>query len=143
MTDKGWLASAVLLALAVGGTGCSNSPLDGAWTTATTVGGVTFTETFQVNGDGTLSVTESASSASCSGSWTATGYSWAATASSVTFSGTPTCTGSITCGAVSVSCSSDQGLKAGSCTYTLSNDDDTLALTACSGTSDVTLTRAD
>ena len=52
------------------------------------------------------------------------------------------CTGSITCGAVSLSCTGDQGLKAGSCTYALSNGNDTLALTACSGTSDVTLTRA-
>src|ERR1700761_1236928 len=129
-------------ALATSGIGCSSgssSPLVGTWSTAATVAGFTVTETLVVNGDQTLSATTTANSTSCSGSWTATGYAWAATASSVTFSGTPTCTGSITCGNVSVSCSgNDQAFKDGSCTYALSNNDDTLALTGCSGTSDAT-----
>jgi hypothetical protein len=87
-------------------------------------------------------VSVAATGGSCSGSWDATGYSWAATANSITFSGTPTCTGSITCGALSLSCAGQsQALKVGSCTYSLSNGNDTLALTACTGTSDLTLTR--
>jgi hypothetical protein len=49
----------------------------------------------------------------------------------------------ITCGAVSFSCSGNGNqFKAGSCTYALSNNDNTLALTGCSGTSDATLTRS-
>jgi hypothetical protein len=140
MADTRLLVPVVLAAV---GVGCSSNPLDGTWTTANTVLTVTLTETIEVNGDGTLTVSDTASSASCSGSWTTTGYAWAATASSITFSGTPTCTGSITCGPLSLSCAGNQGLTAGSCTYALSNANDTLALTACSGTSDLTLTRAD
>jgi hypothetical protein len=137
---RGLLATA---ALAVVGMGCNSNPLVGKWATASTVGTFTATETVDVSGNGTLSVNVSGMSASCSGSWSTTGYMWAATSSSITVSGTPVCTGSITCGALSLSCSGGKGtgLSAGSCTYAFSNNDDTLALTACSGTSDVTFTR--
>lgn len=124
------------------GMGCSHNPLVGTWTTAFTTLGFTGTTSYEVNGDGTIVVTQVGSSSSCSGSSVTTGYQWAATDSSITFSGTPVCNGSITCGSVSLSCSGTSGgLQAGSCAYALSNNDDTLALTSCSGTNDVTLTR--
>jgi hypothetical protein len=142
MHGREWLVGATLAMLGAGCSSGSNSPLVGTWAAATTVGTFTGTKTLQVNGDGSLGVTESATSTSCSGSWVTTGYSWAATATAVTFSGTPVCTGSITCGAVSLSCSgSTQALAAGACNYTLSAGDDTLALTGCTGTSDGTFTR--
>ncbi len=133
-----------LVAVALAGTGCSSNPLDGTWSTAFTVLTFTGTETIDVSSDGTLKVTVTSASASCSGTEVTTGYQWAATASSITFSGTPACTGSITCGALSLDCSkSGSSFTAGSCTYTLSDSNDTLALTACSGTSDATYIRAD
>ncbi len=134
------LASA---ALALAGIGCSSNPLDGTWSTATTIGTLTVTETVDVESGGSLSVTWSGTSATCSGAWTTSGYQWAATPTEVTISGTPSCSGAITCGAVSINCSGDTGgVKAGSCTYALTDGNDTLALTACSGPSDVTFTRA-
>jgi len=129
------------LALALVGMGCSSSPLDGTWSAASTVGTFTATETVDVSSGGTLTVAVSAMSASCSGAWNTTGYEWAATATEITISGTPVCTGSITCGALSLSCSGTSQVKVGSCAYALSNGNDTLALTACTGTSDVTFTR--
>ncbi len=129
-------------ALAALGMGCSHNPLVGTWVSAYTVGTVTVTETIEVNADGTLVVNAVGSGSGCTGAEAVTGYEWAATSSSVTFSGTPACTGGITCGPVTVDCSGNQGFKAGSCTYALSNNDDTLALTACSGTNDLTLTRS-
>ena len=136
---QGLLAAGVL---AMMGTGCSSNPLDGTWITAGTLAGVTVTDNVIVDGDGTLSV-KSTASGSCTGTEEWTGYSWAATSTSVTFSGTATCSGAFTCGAVSVNCSgsTDPPLKTGSCTYAISDDNDTLALTACSGTADATLTR--
>jgi hypothetical protein len=137
---RGLLASA---ALAVVGMGCSSNPLVGTWAAASTAGTLTTTETVDVSGNGSLSVKVSAMGTSCSGSWSTTGYMWAATSTSITVSGTPDCTGSIACGALSLSCTRGKGeaLGAGACTYTLSNGDDTLALTACTGIADVTFTR--
>jgi hypothetical protein len=132
----------VPLVLAVLGMGCSHNPLVGSWSTAATVGTFTGTETYEINADGTVVWTASGAGSSCTGAWTVTGYTWTATSSSIAFSGTPVCNGALTCGALSLSCSGAGQLKAGSCTYALSNNDDTLALTGCSGTSDVTLTRS-
>jgi hypothetical protein len=138
---RGLPAAAAALALA--SAGCSSNPLDGTWSVASTFGTFTATQTVDISSGGSLTVTYTATSSSCSGTLTNTGYQWAATASSITFSGTPVCTGSITCGALSLSCTEASSFKAGSCTYALSDDNDTLALTACSGTSDTTYIRAD
>ena len=132
-----------LSALALIGMGCSSNPLDGSWITASTVGTFTTTETVEVNSDGTLSVAVTATSSSCSGASNTTGYQWAATATEITVSGTPVCTGSITCGALTLACTGATGtVKNGSCTYALSSGNDTLALTACTGITATTFTRA-
>ncbi len=128
-------------ALAALGMGCSHNPLVGTWVSAYTVAGITITETIEVDGDGTL-IVNAVGSGSCTGMEATTGYEWAATSTSVTFSGMPVCTGGVTCGPLTYDCTGNQGFKAGSCTYALSNNDDTLALTACSGTNDLTLTRS-
>lgn len=144
---RGALGCAAIAGL---GMGCSTNPLVGTWSTAFTVGSSTLTDTLDLSSDGTLSVAISNGSPSCSGAWDVAGLTWTATAASgadsgtIAVSGTPDCTGSITCGAVSVSCAEENlEFKAGSCTYTLSSDDDTLALTACTGTPDGTFTRQD
>jgi hypothetical protein len=134
--------SLALVALAAAGMGCGNSnPLVGSWTEAASVGGQTTQTTYEVNGDGTLDVTSTGSGA-CTGTVTTTGLQWASTSTSITFSGTGTCSGNVTCGAVTINCAGNQTSYAGSCTYTLSNNNDTLALTNCSGTTDKTLIRS-
>ena len=132
----------VLAVLAAVGMGCgsgSSNPLVGRWTVASSAGGETTQTTDELNSDGTLVVTSTGSGA-CTGTETVTGLQWAATSSSVTFSGTGTCSGGITCGPFSINCASMQSY-AGSCTYALSNNDDTLTLTNCTGTSNNTLIR--
>jgi len=134
-----------LMATACGGgsfnTNDSN-PLVGSWTTATTSGMTTYTETVDVSPDGSLSVSLTTGGASCSGTLTNTGYTWTSTATTVTVSGTATCSGSITCGALSYDCSASKpGVTAGSCDYSLTNGNDTLALTGCTGISNATFTR--
>ena len=144
MLSWGFAASATIAVLAVGCGGSSSgssNPLVGKWTTAKSVGTVTVTETVNLNANGTLVVQVTAASATCSGTETTTGFAWAATAASITFSGTADCTGAITCGTVSVACSDSTGVKASACTYALSNNNDTLALTACTGIDDATFTR--
>lgn len=134
-------------AIAVVGTGCggggSSNPLVGEWTRAVTSGTTTITETIHVNSDGSLSYTLTGSSSGCSGSQTYTGFTWAATSSSVTVSGTAACSGTITCGTVSVACSTTaSGVSNGSCTYSLIANDDTLTLSQCtSKTNDGAYTR--
>ena len=143
------LWSLAAAALAVLGAGCggggidAGNPLVGSWETAFSSAGITGTETYQVNADGTLSYSLSASG-TCSGSLTWSGYLWSSTATSVAFSGTPVCSGSATCGALTYSCSLAMSAAptSGACDYALSNGDDTLALTNCTGTSNVTLLRA-
>ena len=131
-----------LAALAAAGMGCgggSSNPLVGSWTQASSAGGQTTQTTYEVNGDGTVVVTTTGSG-SCTGTETVTGLQWAATASEVTFSGTGTCSGGLTCGAITISCASNTTYS-GACTYALSNNDDTLTLSACTGTSNTTLIR--
>ena len=140
MLSRGLIVSAAIAVGCSGSSGSSN-PIVGTWTTADTVGTATFTETVDLNADGTLVVTLTAASASCSGTETTTGYTWAATAASITISGTPACSGAITCGTLSDACSDSTSLKSAACTYTLSNNNDTLALTACTGIDDLTFTR--
>jgi hypothetical protein len=120
------------------GSGSSN-PLVGSWAEASSVAGETTQTTYELNGDGTVVVTATGSGL-CTGTETVTGLQWAATSSSVTFSGTGMCSGGVTCGPLTFNCSGAQSY-AGACTYALSSNNDTLALTGCTGTSDKTLIR--
>jgi hypothetical protein len=135
------LALAALAAVGMGCSGGSSSPLVGNWAEVSTTLGVTTTTTYEVNGDGTLTVT-AAGSGNCSGTETVTGLQWAATSTSITFSGAGTCSGSVTCGPITINCAGSQTSYSGSCTYALSNGNDTLALTGCTGTTDKTLLRS-
>jgi hypothetical protein len=135
------LAMVSLLGAACSSSGSSN-PLVGTWSSASTTGATTVTETVDIHGDGSLSVTQTAQGASCTGSVTSTGFSWSSTATTVSVTGSASCTGSITCGAISFDCAdAAHSLTSGTCTYALSDGNDTFALTGCTGISDATFTR--
>jgi hypothetical protein len=137
--SRSWLACAALT-LVGAGCGGSTNPLDGTWQTASTFLSCTGTRAYTLNGDGSLVVTETGGGA-CSGAWTTTGLAWAATSTEITFSGTGTCTGTVSYGSLGLTCSSSTSYT-GACAYALSANDDTLTLSQCSGVSDETLTRA-
>jgi hypothetical protein len=139
------MTCAALAALAMLGMGCGgkgfDSPLVGTWATPTSTGGLNGTVTVDLNGDGSLSVIFSGASTSCTGTETWTGYSWTSTSSVVAFSGTGSCAGGITCGPLTLNCSGNQAFQPGSCSYAFSNNNNTLILTNCVGTSNATYTR--
>lgn len=122
---------------------CGGSPLDGTWDgPSTTTLGTTYHAEVALNGDGTLTYSL-IGSGSCNGTLLYTGYTWASDNVTLTFSGTPTCTGSINCGAISFNCQQAQQSTLGACDYVLTNSNDTLTATNCSTSSlDTTWTRA-
>ena len=135
---KVMIASLLVLA------GCAGNPLVGAWDgPSTTALGTTYHAEVDMKGDGTLTYSL-IGTGSCNGTLLYTGYTWASDAVTLTFSGTPTCTGTLTCGALSIDCSkANQTSTLGACTYILSNADDTLTTTSCTNASlDTTWTRA-
>jgi hypothetical protein len=132
------LTIASLLVLA----GCAGNPLVGTWDgPSTTTLGTTFHSEVALNGDGTLTYSL-VGAGSCNGSLVYTGYSWASDAVTMTFSGTPSCSGAITCGSVSFGCAQNQQSTLGACTYVLSSDANTLTTTNCTnGSLNTTWTR--
>ena len=130
---------ASLLALA----GCAGNPLVGTWDgPATSTLGTTYHAEVDIKGDGTLTYSL-IGAGSCNGTLLYTGYSWTSDATTITFSGTPACSGSLTCGSVTVDCSkAQQSSTLGACGYVLSNGSDTLTTSSCSTASlDTTWTR--
>lgn len=113
--------------------GCGGNPLDGTWDgPSTTTLGTTYQAEVALNGDGTLTYSL-IGSGSCNGTLLYTGYTWASDAVTLTFSGTPTCTGAIACGALSFDCSkAGQSSALGACDYVLTSGNDSLATTNCS-----------
>jgi len=125
--------------------GCAGNPLVGKWDSpSTTTLGATFHAEVDIQGGGTLTYSL-VGSGSCTGTLLYTGYTWASDAVTLTFSGNPTCTGTVTCGALTFDCSqSAVSSTLGACTYVLSNGDQTLTTTGCSnGSLNTTWTRAD
>jgi hypothetical protein len=123
--------------------GCAGNPIIGTWDgPATTTLGTTYHAEVAINGDNTLTYSL-IGIGSCSGTLLYTGYTWASDAVTLTFSGTPTCTGALTCGAISIDCSKQtQSSTLGSCTYIMSNANDTLTTQNCTNTNvDATWTR--
>ena len=144
MRTTGLLAFAGLAVVAMGCGSSSSNPLAGTWdTSAKTTAGATTTTTkipadLESDGSLTLSVTVS----SCTGSENISGYSWTSKGNTVTFSGTPTCTTSLTCDGVAIACTENGELKVGACTYALTEGNDTLTLSDCTNAkTDGTFTR--
>ena len=136
------LASAALAVVGMGcGGGGSSNPLIGTWVASVKgSGGVTTTTSADLESGGVLTLT--VTSPSCTGSATISGLSWTSTATTLTFSGTPACTTSLSCDGVSIACTENGEAKAGVCTYALTGGNDTLTLSGCSAaTVDGTYTR--
>lgn len=120
------IASLVLLA------GCAGSPLVGTWDgPSTTSLGTTYHAEVDFKGDDTLTYSL-IGSGSCNGTLLYSGYTWSADSKTLTFSGTPTCSGAITCGALSYDCSkAAQSSTLGACDWAVSSDGNTLTTTNC------------
>ena len=133
---------AALLALATAG--CTGTPLVGHWSRGTDAPGRTGTATLTLAGDGTATYVITVPE--CTGAWTNADWTWSADGTLLRLNGTYTCTGSIVCGDVTLSgCRVDGGLMDNQCSYTLTDDQNTLSMTECLGsatTSSMRYTRA-
>jgi hypothetical protein len=127
-------ASTLVLAMA---SGCvhSTNPLDGTWVQSVDEPGVATAKiTMNLNADGSVAMTEVVTQwmgDPCTGSVSFSGITWSSTASSLTLSGTPACTGTIQCTSLGPLSCSDVGatsVASGSVGYTLENGNDTLVL---------------
>jgi hypothetical protein len=131
-----------LSALVITGAGCAANPLVGSWEQPSGSGGFTFTTTINLAADGTATLTI-AGSGSCSGMQTYQGITWSSSSTTLTFSAPstgPSCSGMLTCMAagtsVNIDCTQTQSMSQqtnGACTYALSNNNNTLTISACSG----------
>jgi hypothetical protein len=127
------ISSLVLGALLLVGAGCAGNPLVGEWQYSQSVGTASFSATYNLAGDGTGTLT-AAGSGACTGTQTYQGFTWSSSATTITFTGTPSCTGSISCGGVMVtSCSGASMVQTGACNYQLSNSNNSLTISNCSG----------
>jgi hypothetical protein len=144
-------AGGFTVALVVLGAGCGSgsfttgSPLSGTWQAA--VNNVVFAGTVVVTlaDDGSFTEDLTATKVlgvSCSGTETTTGLTWSSTGTTLTVGGQAGCSGSYTCGSTTQACSTSMGLAAGTCTYALTNGNNTLTLSGCTtAAADITLTR--
>jgi hypothetical protein len=131
-----------LSALVIAGAGCAANPLVGSWEQTTMNSGLTFTTTINLAGDGTASMTL-AGSGSCTGMQTYQGITWSSSATTLTFSGTASCSGMVTCmvagTSVDVTCQQTmQQMMNGACSYTLSDSNNSLTISQCSGSTMMT-----
>jgi hypothetical protein len=123
------------------------NPLEGTWTYSESGGTTEFKVAITFSGDG--SGNETLMLSSCTGSETVGGISWTWTATTITLTGNPSCSGSLECGgAGDMPCSTTPvGAIQSTCAYLLSNGSDTLTLSDCSEssgppeTSSIVLTR--
>lgn len=124
--------------------GCSGSPLVGHWTRSTSTPGRTGTATLTLAADGSGSFVVAVPG--CTGMWTNGDWTWSTSGTTLTIAGSYDCTGSITCGGVVLQgCNRDTSVMNTACEYALSDNENSLALTACLGsstTSTMTFTRA-
>ena len=131
------LSLGILSALALVGAGCAANPLVGDWRNPQSCGGVEITSTLHLGADGTAMITL-AGSGGCTGMQTYQGTTWTSSATTITLSGTPSCSGMIMCtiGGTTVNIDCSQTMNStmtGACSYTLSNENNTLTTSACAG----------
>ncbi len=123
--------------------GCAAASLVGVWNgPATTVLGTTIIGSVDLATGGTATYTLEGSG-TCNGSLVYAGYGWIADATAITFSGTPTCSGTVTCGTLTFGCGQTTlSSTLGICDYSLAAGGDTLVTTNCTNASlDQTWTR--
>lgn len=135
---------------------CGGSPLVGRWQ-ATPMGmGSSYQINMELKADGSVDMSIgnfNIAGAMCTGSISYTGGHWEAMASgmSITYSGTPACSGMVTCMVAgmtqNIDCSRAMGMSgnptSGTQTYSLSSDNNTLTFTSSggSGSEPITFTR--
>jgi hypothetical protein len=126
--------------------GPATNPLDGTWLYTDRVGDESFTARITFQSDGAL--TESVEVSDCTGVDTVSGLSWTSTSTTLTVTGTESCTGELTCGTSTAGCSTLSPMGPATdttCDYVVSNDGDTLTLSDCNaaggGSSRAVLTR--
>ncbi len=149
--------ASVSMVFALGG--CVGNPLVGTWI-ATASGPINTTVTLTLNGDGTASSNLKATGGSaggmtvtCTGDGvTQSGFRWSSTMTTLSITGTPTCSGASTCMAGGMTLEINCGTLMSSgmmptmmpeATYALSNNNNTLTITTMSGgmTNSTTLMR--
>lgn len=115
--------------------GCASADLVGVWDgPSTTVLGTTLVGVVDFMSGGTASYTLQGSGV-CNGSLVYSGYHWIADATTITFSGTPRCTGTVKCGALAFDCNQTTlSSTLGVCDYVLDAAGDTLVTSDCSDT---------
>ena len=97
--------------------------------------------------DGTVTMTEAITQwmgDTCTGSLSFSGVGWTSTSTTISFSGAPSCSGTITCSSGPLTCddggSQAAAVTSGTGTYTLEDGDDTLVVV--DGSSSYIFTRA-
>lgn len=133
---RGMVMGLLCAAPACGGGSGLNPLLVGTWEGPVPGAPGAFIQTLVLKADGTT--TASLSDTGCTGSINSSGSSWSATSSTLEFSNTSVCSGSIMCGTSGqgLSCANFVEAPDNDCDYVLSDDDDTLTLT-CSGTTSI------
>lgn len=113
------------------------NPLDGTWAYSLSSGDFSATAEVTFEGDGAL--VESVTLSQCTGTESVSGLSWTSNATSITVSGKEVCSGSLDCAGTRTPCTSMIGTVIDTtCNYSLSNGNDTLSLSRCSGSSSAT-----
>lgn len=127
-----------------GGAGTGSNPLVGTWNGSATFGTMTLSEVATFNGDGTAGATDSfgvVGAGACTGALVISEPSWTSTSSTLSIMG-GMCTGVVTCpGGITIPCGSSETM-AQTCTYTLSDGDDTLVLQCPNAQGPITFTRS-
>jgi hypothetical protein len=125
---------ATLLATALCACTSSSNPLSSNWSTKVDMGnGDTVALGMNLHADQTVTFTEGPGT--CTGSVVFAGMTWSSTASTLTLTGTSTCSGAgLTCpSGGALSCASQLVLTGSTCNYQLSSDHMTLTLSNCNG----------
>ncbi len=140
-------ASSSTSSSATAGTGGGTNALFGTWKgVATATGGGTTSKEdvgFTFNSDGTaVFEIDGPDGETCTGAVKFSGFTWTSTAADLTVAGTATCSGKVTCTTgttTSIDCTEPQNPD-GTCTYALTNSNNTLTLD-CSQADTVVLQR--
>jgi hypothetical protein len=130
--------------------GCAGNPLVGTWVATQNSGGLNGTITLTLSGDGSASSVVQITGGevmgtqiTCTGAGVMNaGYRWTSTATTIAVTGTPMCSGSVTCMVAGMSteinCAAMMGMgmsnnQLENAMYTLSNNNNTLSISSTSG----------
>ena len=132
--------------LMVASAGCGGNPVAGRWTNSSSNMGSSFTITLDLKADGAADFSLgnfNINMNACTGSLNYTGARWAVSGMNIEYTGTPVCSGMITCMiagmTIPIDCMTASGMGmmntvgTGTNMFSLSSDNNTLTLTSSSG----------